>query len=124
MASPDRPMTGEPLLEAVSDKLSALHERHYGRRPAAARSRLIDDELLACVMGGVYTDVEKALIELQREPLVREVRSEFQHAMRDRLIAAVEDLSGRRVETFLSTNHVGPDLEVELFVLDRPVTRV
>ena len=117
MASPHEALTGEELLDAVTDALSELHDHHYGRRPAAARSQLMSDEILACVMGGVYTDVEKTLIEIQREPLVHEARSAFQQAMKGRLIASVERLSGRVVEGFFSTHHVGPDLEVEIFIL-------
>ena len=117
MASPDHPLQGDALLDAVTESLAGLHERHYGRRPAAARSQLMDEEVLACVMGGVYTEVEKTLIEIRREPLVHEARSAFQTAMKDRLIASVERLSGRPVEGFFSTHHVGPDIEVEIFVL-------
>lgn len=75
------------------------------------------DELLACVMGGVYTDVEKTMIELQRHTVVQETRSAFQDAMQDRFIDEVQRLSGRRVTLFMSNSHVGPDLEIELFVL-------
>ena len=57
------------------------------------------------------------MIELERTPLVHEVRSAFQKAMQPRFVAEVERLSGRRVESFFSTHHVGPDLEVELFFL-------
>jgi uncharacterized protein YbcI len=117
MACPE-PLDGDELLTAVTDALAALHERHYGRRPAAARSMFMGDDLLACVMGGVYTEVEKTLIELERQPLVSESRSAFQHAMGHRLIEAVQTLCGREVQTFMSTSHVGPDLEVELFVLE------
>jgi len=117
MAGPQNHLTGD-VLEAVTETLAGLHERHYGRRPRSARSRLMDNELLACVMGDVYTDVEKTLIELQRQPLVRECRSTFQQAMQGRLVAAIERLSGRTVETFFSTHHVGPDLEVEIFILE------
>ena len=118
MASQDEYLSGDALLHAVTEALADLHERHYGRRPVAARTRFFDNELLACVMGGVYTDVEKTLIEIQREPLVHEARSAFQTAMQDRLIDSVERLTGRKVESFISTHHVGPDLEVEIFVLN------
>jgi hypothetical protein len=37
--------------------------------------------------------------------------------MEPRFVGEVERLSGRRVESFVSTHHVGPDLEVELFFL-------
>ena len=120
MARPEGPLTGDALLAAVTEALSALHERHYGRRPAAAQTVLIDGELLACVMGGVYTEVEKTLIEIQRKPLVHEARNAFQEATRERMTALVERLSGRPVETFVSTHHVGPDIEVELFELGAP----
>ena len=118
MAGPEEHPSGDALLHAVTEALADLHERHYGRRPAAARTRFFDDELLACVMGGVYTEVEKTLIEIQRGPLVREARSAFQTAMKDRLIDSVERLTGRTVASFISTHHVGPDLEVEIFVLN------
>ena len=98
----------------------ALHERYHHRTPATAKTQLMSDELLACVMGGVYTDLEKTMIELQRRTVVQETRSAFQDAMQDRFIAEVQRLSGRRVTAFISNTHVGPDLEIELFVLAPP----
>jgi uncharacterized protein YbcI len=82
-----------------------------------AKTLLLGGDLLVCVLGGVYTDVEKTMIELQRAPIVHETRSAFQTAMQHRFIAAIERLSGRKVLTFMSDHHVGPDIEVELFIL-------
>jgi uncharacterized protein YbcI len=120
MTDPTPPLTGEPLLEAVTDAMIALHQRYHHRAPVTARTQLMGGDLLACVMGGVYTDVEKTMIELQRQTVVQETRSAFQTAMQDRFISAVEGLSGRRVTAFISNSHVGPDLEIELFVLATP----
>jgi uncharacterized protein YbcI len=78
---------------------------------------MMGDDLLACVLGGVYSEVEKTMIELERTAIVQETRSAFQSAMQEKFIAEVERLSGRRVLAFISNQHVGPDLEVELFVL-------
>jgi hypothetical protein len=111
---------GEALLAAVSDAMVLLHERYYHRPPGSVRSRMMGDDLLACVLGSVYTDVEKTLIELQRAPVVTDNRNAFQHAMGDRFIAAVETLSGREVLQFISSHNVGPDLEIELFFLADP----
>ena len=69
------------------------------------------------MIGGVYTDVEKTMIELQRTPVVQETRSAFQTATQSRFIEVVERLSGRGVLAFISNQHVGPDMEIELFVL-------
>ena len=54
------------------------------------------DDLLACVMGGVYTDVEKTMIELQRATLVQETRSAFQDALYGR--ALILDLRERATD--------------------------
>jgi uncharacterized protein YbcI len=120
MPAPEAPLTGDELLTAVTDALVELHRRYHHREPVTAKSMLMSNELLACVMGGVYTDVEKTLIELQRHTVVQDTRSAFQAAMQEHFIAEVERLSGRRVLAFISNCHVGPDLEIELFMLEPP----
>jgi hypothetical protein len=55
--------------------------------------------------------------ELQRSTIVQEIRNEFQNAMQHKFIATVETLSGRGVLAFISNHHVGPDIEIELFLL-------
>jgi uncharacterized protein YbcI len=117
MSSPAPPLEGEDLLTAVTEEMVVLHERYHHRVPASAKTQLLENDLLAVVMGGVYTDVEKTMIELQRVPLVQETRSAFQEATQQRFIEAVERLSGREVVAFISNSHVGPDIEIELFVL-------
>jgi uncharacterized protein YbcI len=116
-------LTGDELLAAVTDAMVRLHERYHHRTPATAKTQLLGDDLLVCLLGGVYTDVEKTMIELQRSTVVQETRSEFQAAMQHKFISEVERLSGRGVLAFISNSHVGPDLEMELFMLapaDRP----
>ena len=117
MSAPITPLRGDELLVAVTDAMVALHRRHHHRAPASAKTLLLGGDLLACVLGGVYTTVEQTMIELQRGAMVRETRSVFQLAMQKRFIDAVERLSGRGVLAFMSNHHVGPDIEIELFVL-------
>lgn len=112
------PLTGDALLVAVTNAMVAFHERYYHRAPVTAKSLLLDDELLVCVLGGVYTDVEKTMIELQRTNTVQETRNAFQTTMQHKFINAVQRLSGRDVVLFISRQHVGPDMEVELFLLN------
>ena len=117
MAAPNEPLTGDALLTAITDAMVALHERYHHRPPATAKTRLMGEDLLACVLGGVYTDVEQTLIEIERGSVVQDNRSAFQNAMQHKFIAEVQRLSGRRVLDFISSHHVGPDLEIELFFL-------
>jgi uncharacterized protein YbcI len=120
MATADPPLYGDDLLEAVTDSMVALHERYHHRAPVTAKSQMLGDDLLACVLGGVYTNVEKTMIELQHTTVVQETRSAFQNAMQRTFIAEVERLSGREVLAFISNHHVGPDIEVELFMFRDP----
>jgi uncharacterized protein YbcI len=117
MPTRETPLRGEALLTAVTASMVALHERYYHRAPTSAKTQMLGGEVLVCVMGGVYTDVEKTMIELQRGPVVQETRSAFQEAMQHKFIGEVERLCGRQVVAFISNQHVGPDIEVELFVL-------
>ena len=119
MADPtDGKPFGDEVLEAVTEAMVAIHERYHGRKPGTAHTQLMGDDMLACMFGEVYTDVEKTMIELQRQALVHETRSAFQQAMERRFIDDVERITGRRVARFISTHHVGPDLELELFLLE------
>jgi len=117
MPAKGSPLTGDELLLAVTDAMVALHERYYHRAPVTAKTLLLGDELLACVLGGVYTTVEQTMIELQFSSVVTATRGVFQGAMAHKSVAAVERLSGRDVLTFTSNHHVGPDIEIELFML-------
>jgi uncharacterized protein YbcI len=117
MSAPVTALTGDTLLAAVTTAMVALHQRYHHRVPVTAKTLLLGDDLLACVLGGVYTDVEKTMIEMQRTPMVQETRSAFQNAMQQKFITAVESLSGREVLAFISNHHVGPDMEIELFML-------
>jgi uncharacterized protein YbcI len=114
----EAPSVGDEVLEAVNEAMVALHERYHGRAPATSRTMMMGEDMLVCLLGDVYTDVEKTMIELQRQALVHETRSAFQQAMEHRFISAVQRLTNRRVARFISTHHVGPDLEVELFVFE------
>ncbi|MGO9955010.1 MAG: Na-translocating system protein MpsC family protein [Solirubrobacteraceae bacterium] len=116
----DPSSSAEKLLSDVTDAMVELHERYYHRTPVSAKTRMLGDDLLVCVLGGVYTDVEKTMIELQRSTVVQETRSAFQIAMQRRFIEQVERLSGRDVLAFISNSHVGPDIEIEVFMLAPP----
>lgn len=112
---PRLPLSGEALLDAVTDAMVALHLRYHGRFPATAKTVELGDDLLACTLGGTSTEVEKTMIELRREPEAHDARSDS-HTYID----VVQRLSGRTVLAFIFDYQVGPDLAVELFWLAPP----
>jgi uncharacterized protein YbcI len=70
-------------------------------------------------MGDALTRGERSLIEYGRSDAVLDIRRAYQETMAQEAISLIENLSGRRVEAFLSANHIDPDLAVETFVLQR-----
>ena len=116
-------LTGDELLAAVTDAMVGFHHHYHHRKPVTAKSLMLGDDLIACVLGGVYTDVEKTMIEIQHSTIVQETRNAFQDAMQAKFINAIQALSGRRVMAFVSNHHVGPDIEIELFML-APATKL
>jgi uncharacterized protein YbcI len=117
MSAPYETLTGDELLDAITDAMVGFHQRYYHREPVTAKTMLLGGDLLVCVLGGVYTDVEKTMIEIQRSTIVQETRNAFQNTMQAKFINAVQGLSGRRVLAFMSNHHVGPDIEIEIFFL-------
>jgi hypothetical protein len=77
MSAPDAILTGDELLAGVTEATVAFHERYHHRKPVTAKTLMLGDDLLACVLGGVYTDVEKTMIEIQRTTMVQETATRF-----------------------------------------------
>jgi uncharacterized protein YbcI len=117
MPAPDTVLDGDELFAAVNDSMVAFHQEYHRREPVTAKARLLGDDLLACVLGGVSTEIDRTMVDLQSKTILQEIRSPFQEAMQYKLIAAVERLSGRSVQAFISNSHVDPEIEVELFML-------
>jgi uncharacterized protein YbcI len=105
------------LLAAVSNTIVGLHKRYYGKGPTKARSYLLDD-MLVCVLRGGMTRAEQTLLESGRGEQITRQRHEFQMAIRDQFVSAVQDLTGQTVTAFLSTSSPDPDVSVEIFMLD------
>jgi uncharacterized protein YbcI len=111
------PLEGDALLHAITDAMVAHHLRYHGRAPTTARTTLMGTDLISCVLGGIYTEVEKTLIEIDGPRGVHATRQRFQETIRPKVIGTVEQLSGRRVVSCISNYNVGPDIAVELFLL-------
>jgi uncharacterized protein YbcI len=102
---------------AVSSAMVGLLHRYTGRGPTRARTT-VGTDLVVCVMGATLTKGEQSLVQDGKPDVVLHSRRAFQDTMQADAIAIVEELSGRRVVAFMSTNHIDPDLAVEVFVLE------
>jgi uncharacterized protein YbcI len=108
------------LAAAISNAVVQLFFEHTGRGPTKARTT-VDGDFVAVVLRGGLTHGERALIGGGKHDEVLQVRRAFQETMEGELVAAVERLTERKVQAFMSANHLDPDAAAEIFLLDRPV---
>lgn len=100
----------------ISNAISRLHKEFIGRGPTNSRTT-IDGNLVVCLLEGGYTRAEQTLGANDKADLVAAARLGLQEAMRQAMIAAVEQVTGRRVYSFMSANDLDQNLQVEVFVL-------
>jgi uncharacterized protein YbcI len=109
-------VAARPQLTEISNTAVALHREHFGRGPGAAKTHVADN-LVVCVLTDVFTPFEKTLIEAGSEELVREARAIHGAATEHVYKVRMEAVIGRTVKAHLSSIHVGPDVDVDVFVL-------
>jgi uncharacterized protein YbcI len=100
----------------ISNAISRLHKEFVGRGPTNARTT-IDGNLVVCLLEGGYTRAEQTLGANDKADLVAAGRLGLQDAMRQAMIAAVEQTVERRVLSFMSANDLDRNLQSEIFVL-------
>ena len=72
-----RALEGQPLLAAVTRRDGCDDERYHGRRPASGKAPVAGSDPLASLLGGVYIEAERTMIELQPTTVVQHARSAF-----------------------------------------------
>jgi uncharacterized protein YbcI len=107
---------GGQLASAISNSVVRVMSEYTGRGPTRARTYLHDD-LISVVVQDTLTKGERSLVGDGKAEAVMRMRKEFQDTMSRDLIAAVEELTGRRVIAFFSGNHIEPDAALESFLL-------
>ena len=106
------------LAAAISNAVVGLLHEYTGRGPTHARTT-IGPETIVVTLRDCLTKAERTLAERGQQLEVLAMRRAFQNTMRAELVAAVEALTGRTVEAFLSDNLHEPDVAVEIFLMHR-----
>ena len=110
--------SGGSLSAAISNAVVGLVHDFTGRGPTHARTTIGPDTIVVTLRDSL-TKAERTLAGRGQAPEVLAMRRAFQATMRDDLIAAVERLTGRQVEAFLSDNLHEPDVAVEVFLMHK-----
>jgi uncharacterized protein YbcI len=113
------PRTGD-LRQAISDAIVRVSADFIGRGPTRAKT-YINENVVSCVMQDTLTRGERSLVADGDGESVRGMRRRFQDAMRRHMCSAIEELTDRKVVSFLSDNDVASEMAIEVFVLDAPI---
>jgi uncharacterized protein YbcI len=105
-------------LAAVTNGIVQLFREFYGRGPDKAKSYVLDDRIVVCVLENTMTTVEQTLFKHDHGDMVRQVRLTFQGAMAAEFKGVVEEAMGRRVASYHSQLTMDPDMGFEFFVLE------
>ena len=114
--APDTKPSGT-LSAAISNAVVGLLHDYTGRGPTRARTTIGADTIVVTLRDSL-TKAERTLADRGQSTEVLAMRRAFQATMRDDLVAAVEGLTGRTVEAFLSDNLHDPDVAVEIFLMN------
>ncbi len=115
------PAASVSVAASISNRVVHLMSAFTGRGPTKAWTSL-DQDLVSVVLRDTLTRGERSLVADGQSDLVLNMRRAYQMTMREELVAAVEEATGRTVVAFLSDNHIDPDVAIESFVLE-PVRR-
>lgn len=116
-AEPGAPLSGGALRSAISQAMVKLYATHYGKGATQAKTYAFDN-VVVTVLRDVVTTVERTLIDAGNDQAVRDLRAVFDGILRDAIVEAVEELTGRRVESFMSQIDPGANIASGVFVLE------
>jgi uncharacterized protein YbcI len=105
------------LAAAISNAVVGALTRTTGRGPTKAKTTIGDNGVFV-VLQDTLTRGEQVLADAGEGVAVLDLRRRWQRVMQADVSREIEQLTGRKVNGFMSDNHIDPDLAVEVFVLE------
>jgi uncharacterized protein YbcI len=113
--------SGQGLSATITREMVRLYKERFGRGPTKAHTLYARDVVL-CTLEDSFTPVERNLAEMGEHQRLRDTRLCCQHALEDEFRGVIEQLTGRRVRSFVSGVDASRDLSAELFYLEPKAT--
>ena len=107
------------ILVALSNRIVGIYKELYGKGPVKVRTWYLDD-LILCVVRGSLTRSEMTFVEIGRGDRVVLQRGAFHETASPVFAQAVEELTGRSVETTLYSTDEDHDVSTLVFMLELP----
>jgi uncharacterized protein YbcI len=112
----DRAPVGPPDLTQICNASVALHRKHFGRGPGAAKAYAVDD-LVVCLLTDVLTPAERTLVGAGEENRVLEWRAIHQAVVKEAFRGRMEAVLERPVRHYTSALEVGSGTVVDCYLL-------
>src|SRR5918995_2974028 len=105
---------GMSLLMEVSNAMVHLYKEQFGRGPTSARTHWCGNDSLAVFLDDTLTPAERNMVRMNEHQRLRDMRMFFQYATVREFCEPVEQITGRKVRSFVS----GIDTEVQGFSIE------
>jgi len=108
--------TERPTLTQVSRAMVSVYKSQFGRGPVKAHSHWAGSDILICVLEDSLTPAEINLRKLGEHARLRDLRTLFQYSSVSDFVDPIEEITGRKVRSFLSGIDTAEDVSIETFV--------
>lgn len=95
----------------------AIHKEQFGRGPTKASTHFAGPDTIVSTLRDTFTPAERNLVGMGEQGRLRDIRMFFQYSQSDKFVGVVEEITGRRVESFISGIDAESDVAVEIFLL-------
>jgi uncharacterized protein YbcI len=115
---PTRDEAGSSILMEISNVMVRLYKTQFGRGPTQVRSHWAGHDALVVFLEDTLSPPERTLVRLGEHQRLRDLRIVFQYASVREFCEPIEQITGRKVRSFLSAIDTEVDgLSIETFVL-------
>ncbi len=105
------------LLE-LSNAMVRLYKDLFGRGPTKARTSYAGPDLIVTTLRNSLSRADRHMAEAGDHERLRDLRIYFQYQHEAAFVGAVEEITGREVEAFVSGIDTKNDVSAELFYLE------
>ena len=108
---------GTNVLMEVSNAMVRLYKEQFGRGPTRARTHWTGPDAITCFLEDTLTPAERNLVKMGEHQRLRDTRTFFQYATVREFCEPVEQITGRKVRSFMSAIDSEVDgLSLETFI--------
>ena len=109
---------GTSELALLSNAMVGLYKDLFGRGPNRARTSYAGPDLIVSTLEDSLTRIEQTMAAAGEHERLRELRMHFQYMAESSFVGVVEEITGRKVVSFMSSVDTKNDFAAELFYLE------